>query len=231
MALADSRTGRKTIAGKSLRRRLPGLLGGGFLLLVMIGLVYLIRDLIVNSEPSRKRAVQEISLIKPPPPKVEEKPPEPQKPEEKPPEIKEEVKLDEPEAPKDVKDEPPAGPDLALDADGTSGSDGFGLGAKKGGRELTSIGGSRFGGYLGTLQQNIRDALNQDDKVRKAGEYKITLKLWIAKNGSVDRLELLDSTGNLDVDAAMKRVLAGITLLKDPPEDMPQPVKIRISAR
>ena len=212
-----------------MRRRLPSLIGGGFLLLFTIGVVLLIRDFIVNAEPHKKNKVQQISLVQPPPPKIEEKPPEPEKPEEKPPE--EEVKLDQPEAPQDAKDEPPPGQDLALDADGGAGTDGFGLGAKKGGRELTSIGGSRFGGYLGSLQQNIRDALSQNDKVRKAGDYKITVKLWIARNGSVDRIELLDSTGSNDVDAAMKRVLSGITLLKDPPEDMPQPVKIRISAR
>lgn len=212
-----------------MRRRLPSLIGGGFLLLFTIGMVLLIRDFIVNAEPQKKNRVQQISLVQPPPPKIEEKPPEPEKPEEKPPE--EEVKLDQPEAHQDAKDEPPPGQDLALDTEGGSGSDGFGLGSKKGGRELTSIGGSRFGGYLGSLQQNIRDALSQNDKVRKAGDYKITVKLWIAKNGGVDRIELMDSTGSHDVDAEMKRVLSGITLLKDPPEDMPQPVKIRISAR
>ncbi|WP_052700215.1 hypothetical protein [Methylocucumis oryzae] len=74
------------------------------------------------------------SIAPPPPPKVE-KPPEP--------EVKNEVEQPEPEPEEplpDVADEPPPG-DLGLDAEGTAGSDGFGLAARKGGRGLLGGGG------------------------------------------------------------------------------------------
>ena len=214
---------------KSFRRRLPGLIGALFLLLVAGGMVMLIKNF-MTTEPDKKPRVQQISLIKPPEPKPEEKPPEP---EQKPPEVKEEVKLDEPPPEPQAADAPPPGADLGVDAKGDGGGDQFGLVGKPGGRELTTIGGngSRFGGYLGMVTKDVDDVLRRNDKVR-SGKYKVTVKLWIALSGNVDRFELLNSTGDAEVDAEMKRALAGIKLLKDPPPaDMPQPVRLLISSR
>lgn len=214
---------------KSFRRRLPGLIGALFLLLVAGGMVMAIKNF-MTTEPDKKPRVQQISLIKPPEPKPEEKPPEP---EQKPPEVKEEVKLDEPPPEPQAADAPPPGPDLGVDAKGDGSGDQFGLVGKPGGRELTTIGGngSRFGGYLGMVTRDIDDVLRRNDKVR-SGKYKVTVKLWIAQSGNVDRFELLNSTGDAEVDAEMKRALAGIKLLRDPPPaDMPQPVRLLISSR
>jgi protein TonB len=214
---------------KSFRRRLPGLIGALFLLLVVGGMVMAIKNF-MTTDPDKKPRVQQISLIKPPEPKPEEKPPEP---EQKPPEVKEEVKLDEPPPEPQAADAPPPGADLGVDAKGDGGGDQFGLVGKPGGRELTTIGGngSRFGGYLGMVTKDVDDVLRRNDKVR-SGKYKVTVKLWIALSGNVDRFELLNSTGDAEVDAEMKRALAGIKLLKDPPPaDMPQPVRLLISSR
>ncbi len=208
---------------KSLRRRLPLLLGGAFLLILVVGVVILIKNFLENPDKPNTRRVQQISIIKP------AEPPPPPPPEEKPPEVKEEVKLDEPPPPQ--QDAPPPGANLGLDADGKGNGDSFGLVGNKGGRELTIGGnGSRFGGYLGGLQKNIRDELSRNEKLRK-GEYKALVALWIAKNGSVEKFELLSSSGELEVDAAMKKVLSLIKHFEEPPADMPQPIKLRISSR
>lgn len=208
---------------KSLRRRLPLLLGGAFLLILVVGVVILIKNFMENPDKPSTRRVQQISIIKP------AEPPPPPPPEEKPPEVKEEVKLDEPPPPQ--QDAPPPGANLGLDADGKGNGDSFGLVGNKGGRELTIGGnGSRFGGYLGGLQKNIRDELSRNEKLRK-GEYKALVALWIAKNGSVEKFELMSSSGELEVDAAMKKVLSLIKHFEEPPADMPQPIKLRISSR
>jgi protein TonB len=208
---------------KSLRRRLPLLLGGAFFIILVVGIVILIKNFLENPDKPNTRRVQQISIIKPP-----ELPPPPP-PEEKPPEVKEEVKLDEPPPPQ--QDAPPPGANLGLDADGKGNGDSFGLVGNKGGRELTIGGnGSRFGGYLGGLQKNIRDELSRNEKLRK-GEYKALVALWIAKNGSVEKFELLSSSGELEVDASMKKVLSLIKHFDEPPADMPQPIKLRISSR
>lgn len=209
----------------SLRRRLPLLVGGVFMLALVAGVVMLIQNFLDNPDKPNVRRVQQISLIKPPEPP----PPEAKPPEEKPPEIKEEVKLDEPPPPQ--ADAPPPGANLGLDADGKGSGDSFGLVGNKGGRELTIGGnGSRFGGYLGGLQKNIRDELGRNEKLRK-GEYKAEVAIWISRSGNVERYELLGSSGEPDVDMAIKKALGGIRQFEEPPADMPQPVKLRISSR
>lgn len=104
---------------------------------------FLFKMLLEGDQGRKKRQVQRITLVKPPPPeKIKEKPPEP--------EIKKEEKIVEPE-PKEVpeetedsaKDEPPPGDDLGLDSDGTGGSDGFGLAAKKGAGPSSGEAGTR----------------------------------------------------------------------------------------
>jgi protein TonB len=208
---------------RSFRRRLPLLIGSISLLILVVGVVILIKKFLDNPDRPNTRRVQQISLIKPP------EPPPPPPPEEKPPEVKEEVKLDEPPPPQ--ADSPPPGANLGLDAEGKGGGDSFGLVGNKGGRELTIGGnGSRFGSYLGGLQKNIRDELSRNEKLRK-GEYKAEVAIWIGSNGSVQRFELLGSSGAPDVDAAMKKVFNSIRHFDEPPSDMPQPVKLRISSR
>ena len=199
------------------------LLGGAFMLILVVGVVILIKNFMENPDKPSTRRVQQISIIKP------AEPPPPPPPEEKPPEVKEEVKLEEPPPPQ--QDSPPPGANLGLDADGKGSGDSFGLVGNKGGRELTIGGnGSRFGGYLGGLQKNIRDELSRNEKLRK-GEYKALVALWIAKNGSVEKFELLSSSGEPEVDVAMKKVLSLIKQFEEPPADMPQPIKLRISSR
>ena len=210
---------------KSFRRRLPLLIGGIFFLILVIGVVILVKNFLDNPDKPNTRRVQQISLIKPPEPP----PPPPQPPEEKPPEVKEEIKMDEPPPPQ--AEAPPPGANLGLDADGKGNGDSFGLVGNKGGRGLTIGGnGSRFGGYLGGVQKSIRDELGRNEKLRK-GEYKAVVAIWIGHDGSVERFELLGSSGEPDVDAAMKKVLSSIKQLDEPPSDMPQPVKLRISSR
>ena len=204
---------------------MPLLIGGIFLLILVVGVVILIKKFLDNPDRPNTRRVQQISLIKP------AEPPPPPPPEEKPPEVKEEVKLDEPPPPQQQAEAPPPGANLGLDADGKGNGDSFGLVGNKGGRELTIGGnGSRFGGYLGGLQKNIRDELARNEKLRK-GEYKAEVAIWIGRNGSVERFELLGTSGEPEVDAAMKKVLGSIRQFDEPPSDMPQPVKLRISSR
>ncbi|HET7831556.1 MAG TPA: TonB C-terminal domain-containing protein [Gallionella sp.] len=213
---------------KSLRRKLPLIAGGIFLLLVVTAVVFWINNFLSGTDAPKKPRPQEISLVRPPEPP----PPPPKPPEEKPPEVpKEEVKLDEPPPPQ--AEAPPAGADLGVDAKGDGSGDSFGLVGKQGGRDITLGGGngSRFSGYLSSLQRSIRDELNRDDRLRKS-EYKITVAIWLNKSGSVERFELMGTTtGNADLDAAIKQALSNMRSLREPPGDMPQPVKLRVSSR
>ena len=111
------------------------LLGGALIVtLVVLGLVWLIRDM--KKDPEQKRQVaQQVQLIRPPPPPPEQPPPPPPPPEEK---------IEEPLPQETPEDAPPddAAPQeqLGLDTEGVAGSDGFGLAARKGGRDLVGTG-------------------------------------------------------------------------------------------
>ncbi len=204
----------------------------GTLLVILIGLmVWFVRSMLSDSKPVRRQVIQQISLLKPPPPpppKPEEKPPEP--------EIKkEEVKIDQPkqpdEAPKPADSEPPAGKNLGVDADGAAGGDNFGLAGRKGGRDLLGGVGGKYAGFSNLLRQQIQAALAKDKQLR-AEDYKVVVKLWLARDGSVERYELGGTTGNPDTDKAISRALARLPPMQEsPPEDMPQPVKLRVTSR
>ncbi len=199
------------------------LVGAGFL-------VYLVQGFLASAPPKPKQMVQQISLVQPPPPppppKVE-KPPEP--------EMQEEVEVPEPEEvpeelPELVNDEPPAGDLLGLDAEGGAGGDAFGLIGRKGGRGLLSDG-SRFGWYAGIIKEDIIDALSAAPGVRERG-YSVVVKVWIDRSGRLERFQLLSSTGDRETDESLRIAFSSLARLSEPPpEDMPQPVKLRVTSR
>lgn len=198
---------------------------------VLVGSGLWLKDFLDDDTPQRKPSLQQITLIKPPPPP----PPPPEKPPE--PVVKEEIKLAEPEPePMDQADEPPPGPDLGIDAEGTGSGDGFGLVGKKGGADL--IGGSR-GNPWAWYDAIVNDAVNsafQDALARenalKDKTYRVVVKVWIDANGKISRIAAVDKTGDPKVDELIQDVLKNLRVLREnPPADMPQPLKIRVTSR
>ena len=224
---------------KSLRSRLPAIAGLLFMVLFTVGVIWLVKDFISNAEPPEKTKVQRISLVKPPPPKPEEKPPEPEKMEQPP--KQDDVQMDAPSTPDQPEDEgPPPGEQLGLDADGSGSGDGFGLAARKGGRDITTLGGggpkgNPWGRYDALLNEAVSSAFQQAlarEKALKGKNYKVIVKVWIDSSGKVTRAALVDSTGDSLADEVLKEALRNMrTLRESPPADMPQPVKIRVTSR
>ncbi len=219
---------------KSLRSRLPALAGMLFMALFTIGVIWLVKDFINNAKPPEKTRVQKISLVKPPPPKPQEKPPEPEKiePEQT---QQEEVQLEAPPSPDQPQDEgPPPGEQLGLDADGGSGSDGFGLAARKGGRDITTLGGGGSGDRLAWFSKRISRQLEDSLKRSKSlqgKEYQVITQLWFDVGGGVTRVQMDRGSGNAELDEALRRELLAMTLHDPLPDDLPQPVKLRVVSR
>lgn len=213
----------------SFKRHIPKLVGTAVVIGVAVLMVSMVRDFLDAPVKAPKKTAQQITLLTPPPPppKLEEKPPEP--------EVKEEVKLEEPEPvedlPEEATDEPPPGADLGVDAEGGAGGDGFGLIGRKGGRGLLAGAGDPFVAYAMRVQRNVEDRLSGDADTRRKA-YSVVAKIWVSANGRIERAELADSTGNQDVDTALERNLAALPPLAEaPPQDMPQPIRLRISSR
>jgi periplasmic protein TonB len=185
----------------------------------------LISKMAGKGEPS-KPFVQQISIVMPPPP-----PPPPPKLEE--PEPEEQLELETPELEPVVDDssDAPPGEDLGLDADGVAGSDAFGLKAKKGGRGLLGSG-DAFAWYAGILQRDLQKLLSNDDAIRGLGEYTVVVSVSLTPDGYVQESQLLSGSNNPKLDDALRRALSsGVRLSREPPEDLPQPIRLRISSR
>jgi protein TonB len=206
------------------RTVLPFVLIGCGIATVGVCAVLLVRSILNADVPAPKKLVQEIRVIRPPPP--EELPPPP------PPPPEENVDVPEPEQQPDpvASNDPPPG-DLGLDADGTAGSDSFGLLGRKGGRDLLGTGGSAFSWYAGLLKGEILDEL-QRVKSARSGAYSVSVKVWVRADGSVERIRLAQSTGDRERDRDIENALSHIgRVSQSPPADMPQPVSLRIVSR
>lgn len=214
-------------------RRLPVLLGIAFSLLIVLG-VWFLKDNF-HKPPQTKKVVQQITMIQPPPPPPpppEIKPPEPEIKEEK---IEEPIPDKEPEPAPEEANEPPAA-ELGLDANGTAGSDGFGLAARKGGRSiLGGTPGSTILWYGGQIKRQVEDNLQNlltDTAAMKNG-YSVIVNVWVGPDGRITRGELASGSGKADVDQAIRAALPKLraSIGKAPPDNMPQPVKIRLTSR
>jgi len=202
-------------------------------LVLIAGMAFAVRGLLKVEAPKKKQ-VQQISLVKPQmPPKP---PPEPEKVEQ--PKIKEDLAVPK-EEPKPEDNSPPPDAPLGLDAAATAGSDAFGLAARPGGRDITTIGETTgkgtgpgrggMGTYSSHLQSLVQERLNREERLRKA-EYRSTVELWIEPDGRVGRVEIAGTTGNPDTDDLLRKSIAGARL-NAPPENLPQPVKVRVTSR
>ena len=190
------------------------------------GLAYAIKSMLSAPAPARQTVVQQVTLVRPPPPPPVEEPPPP-------PEVEEEVKVPEPEEQPLENDDaqPPPGDQLGLDAEGTAGSDAFGLAARRGGRDLIGGGGDAFRWYANVLKDDILRRLSENKRVR-ANRYAVNVRLWIDRNGAVERVALASSTGDPQLDGELERALDGIErIAQAPPADLPQPVRLRIVSR
>jgi protein TonB len=159
----------------------------------------------------------------PPPPPKEEKKPEPPK------EDKKEVKVVQPteQAPQPAQNEP-------LKMEGVAGEGGGPFGAGTVGREYSggSIGGiGGAGSFAGRLQRHFQEQLSRTRKLRES-DYKVTVKIWLRRDGSIERAELAGTTGFEKLDQLLRESLQQIPAMREAmPENLVQPIRIRVTNR
>ena len=211
------------------------------------GLTWFLVNQLNQPTKKTKPSAQQIQLVRPnqpppPPPKPPEKLPEP-------PKIKEEVKLEQPR-PVDqpnAEQPAPAAERLGVDATGSGASDGFGLAANPGGRDLTSaaptIGGggtgsgsastaitrAQYGFYRDVLTRHVNDELNRVNDL-KASDGQLAVLVWVDKSGRIERVELRDATDRQS-ELIRERLMASKPLREPPPAAMPQPMWILLNLR
>ena len=172
-----------------------------------------------------KKLVQQVQIIRPTPPDTPPPPPPPEP---------EEVDVPEPEVPEPeaAADEPPAGEQLGLDAEGVAGADGFGLLGRKGGRDLLAAGsGDQYGWYGQILKSDLIEQLAKIRDIRR-DRYSIEVRLWLSADGRIQRFAIVDSTGDPELDRDLATAFESIDRVSEtPPSGLPQPVRMRIVSR
>lgn len=204
---------------------MPVLSGAVVVAIVVAGLIWLIRDMQKTAEEPKRQVAQVVKLIRPPPPPPEPPPPPP------PPEEKIEEPLPQ-ETPEEAPpEESQAAEQLGLDAEGVAGADGFGLAARKGGRDLLGTGGAAFAWYTGSLKDRILEFLSEDERIRK-GKYQVTVSVWVRNDGSIEQIKLRSTSGDRGLDQAIEETLRRMQRAQEaPPIEMPQPVTLRIVSK
>ncbi|MCB1235820.1 MAG: TonB C-terminal domain-containing protein [Verrucomicrobiae bacterium] len=202
----------------------------------------------VTRGPSEKKkkpaAVSMVNIMPPMPPPPPPPPPTPPKDEPEPEPVEQEEAFVPETAPDMAEPEPEAAPDPAPEALGTNiqgdgPPDGFGLRAgggngTLGGKRIGGTGGrkgSKFGWYAARVQNSVAGALRANKRTRTAS-MSIEVKIWADDIGRVTRAQLVSSTGDSGLDRVLRdEVLANVRLSEPPPDDMPMPINLRITAR
>lgn len=206
------------------------------LIAVAGGLVLAVRSL--NGPPlAPKKVPPTVNIITdnrpppPPPPADEKKPPKPV--DRKFPTPTTEIETTAPPAQKPTVIEGPATDKTGPLGGGVVSNDPsgeFGTGASQpgGGNGINRV---VFASYTRLLQRHIQDTLARNQQVKQS-DYRVTVRIWLSPEGVIQRAELDDSSGDTEVDGALRTALTALPALRERrPDNMPQPIRLRISNR
>ena len=89
----------------------------------------------------------------------------------------------------------------------------------------------RRSAYAGKVKSRIQHALESNARTRKAG-MTIEVRVWPDTTGRITRAKLANSTGDKDLDDVIaNQILTGLQMSEPPPDGMPTPIIMRITAR
>jgi outer membrane biosynthesis protein TonB len=89
----------------------------------------------------------------------------------------------------------------------------------------------RRSAYAGQVKSRIQQALESNPRTRKAG-MTIEIRVWPDETGRITRAKLANSTGDKELDDIIQnQILTGLQISQPPPEGMPTPIIMRITAR
>jgi hypothetical protein len=187
--------------------------------------IYSIR-LVAHSGPGPRKESTLVMVTlppPPPPPPVQTAPPE---------KVDEQQAFQPEEKPEEEPPKPPDQPPIGTNIKGDGSSNGFNLGNNSGnGFGNNRANSTRFGWYAGQVQSRVSQALRDNRKTRTA-ELSVRAQIWPDATGRVTRAQLAGSSGDPNLDAAIRdEVLTGLQLAEPPPAGMPMPIVLRLTAK
>jgi protein TonB len=184
------------------------------------------------------KAAQNVKLLPdtpppPPPPKQEEKRVEPRKEDRPQPQMAQPRPAPAPEPQALKSDEAPgagAGNGLAAGAV-TQDYQGGPTGSGNGGSGNSAAERLAANSYAQAATRALNDYLLREKNLRLA-DYRLQINVWLQADGRMQRAELVGSSGDAQLDAALREALQRFPGLAMPlPERMPQPMRLRVSNR
>ncbi|WP_124552797.1 TonB C-terminal domain-containing protein [Methylophilus methylotrophus] len=204
-------------------------------LAVLAGIGYGIKKLFSGGAPQKKQ-ITTVKLLPDTPP-----PPPPPPPKEPPKETPKEQPKEAPKEPEPKPVEAPPAENLKMEGPAGDGPSAFQAGAVnneyKGGDVTTGpkIGGKKnmaaFAWFTNKIDGQIKKALDAESSLNKV-KYQVDVRVFLNAQGAIDHAELIDSSGDAEVDALIRKVLARIPPLSETaPEDMPRKVVVRMASK
>ena len=210
----------------------PIAVGVGAILLIAVIVIAVKLGSKGSSGGKQQAPMRMVSLAMPTPYPTPPPPPPPPTP---PPEEKmlEQTPVDDKEEKPEPK--PQEAPSLGTNIKGDGPPDGFGVGGNSGSIGGNGSGkhgsGSKFGWYAGQVQSRVSEALRNNRKTRTA-TMSIQVRIWPDSTGRVTRATVVGTTGDKALDSAIQNeVLTGLQLQEPPPQGMPTPIVMRLTAR
>lgn len=206
------------------------------LVLALVAGGFLVRSMIGKGGDGPKRQNVKIAVLPdtpppPPPPPKEEKKPEP-KPEENKPQPQEQPKpVEAPPEPQQLKMEGAAGDGPSAFGAGSVSSEykGGAIGTGGGGTVGDRLAASSYGN---ATKRELQAHLNREDGLRRAGDYKVPMAIWIRADGTLERFELLGSSGNPETDELLRKAMGRFTGFRNlPPPHMAWPMRLQLTNR
>jgi periplasmic protein TonB len=201
------------------------------LLAVLIAIGYGFKKLFSGGQPHKKQ-ITTVKLLPDTPP-----PPPPPPPKEPPKETPKEQPKEAPKEPEPKPAEAPPAENLKMEGAAGDGPSPFQAGAVnneyKGGAVATigSDGGVKFRWYAGLVKSQIERAIERDKKLTQ-GQYKIVVSVWLKPNGQFERLSVDQSDTTPEIEQGIREALNDLPAMQEsPPESMPMPIRLRISAK
>lgn len=196
-----------------------------------------------NDMAGIKREAPQIATIiplpppPPPPPEPEEPPPEEPPPEEEVAEPEPEPEPTPAEEPEPEEEAPPSPADdladpMQMDADAQAGTDAFNIGAGKG-SGMSGSGGGRAGNatYSQYLAYALQKILREDERTRNL-TFRLHANIWLTASGQVQRVELVRSSGDAEIDQQVIAALRAVPSLDErPPASVSMPVRASLTGR
>lgn len=205
------------------------------ILALLAGIGYGIKKLF-SGGATQKKQITTVKLLPDTPP-----PPPPPPPKEPPKETPKEQPKEAPKEPEPKPVEAPPAENLKMEGAAGDGPSPFQAGAVnneyKGGEVTTGpkIGGKKnmaaFAWFTNKVDAQIKKALDAETALNKT-KYQVDVRVFLNAHGDIDHAELIDSSGDAETDALIRKVLSRIPPLNESaPEDMPRKVVVRMASK